>query len=549
MRALFESPLVRRLRSQLAPLAPYLGFIAVFRMYHWLTGPLNLPFRTKTIWTEVPLVLAMFATSMVLMKARRGRAFAAAMPVFFLYGAHDYYVWVFGEVPDFRQFARLPELIRVSSWLGLIVALGAMIVPAIIVIRALDLRRLRSKSALVLVPWIAAAAICFTYPADVAAFGNSRLPLKRWSKVRNAQFHGRLITAALRELEQRAAFDRLEELAKPTEAELARHLTSDERAAFEKRSIHVVVLESFIDASRLSAVRFSRPPLSDEMLALIDGKPTISRSPHPIGGTAESEFELLCGVPALGAYGYQEFKMFSGSPVECLPRILESAGIETRAAHPFLRAMYNRTAAYRSLGFGQTLFLDDGIEHVSKTSKYVLDENLYRQLLPWVQKEHAAGRTVFNYVLTMEGHSPHKLDPKAQPVVVKVEPYDEVVEVLANKTYYRSRALAEYIAQLNAIDPDALIIAVADHLPPIPGQGKFYDRWKLKGGLKQQWLLVVDRGEVLALEERRHFHLYQFILDRLTSGAYCERRACFGADDTPENRIAYATLLMRGMGR
>ncbi len=165
---------------------------------------------------------------------------------------------------------------------------------------------------------------------------------------------------------------------------------------------------------------------------------------------------------------------------------------------------------------------------------------------------------MLNYALSMEGHTPFRLDSELQPVVVKPEPSDPLLEYLANKTYYRSKALADYVRQIFARRPKGVFLAVTDHVPPMPEGAAFYEKWGYQGRatgaseakyLECFLLLVVD-GQVRSVGLVRHYHLYQLILNELTGGLYCARRRCFDTSAEAERAMEpdYRAILAAGIG-
>jgi len=520
---------------------PFIGLYLALRVYHLIIFPFSLPGRTSLHFTEYPLLLAFFATWYFILKDSRHRAWIAALPIFFTYAVHDYYLWVFKRCPNLHEITKIEELFGILTPGPAFCLLLLLLSVAGVVLRMVDRRRLFSWRALVLAVWVIPFVGISTAPGEFYQYARNAYELKEWSALKNVQHQGRLFMAFVRAAEHLKNLHQLEtNLGDIKDSDL--YISPDEFPSFKPRNVHIVVMESFMDASLLKGVKFSRPPIHEDMQALLDLGRTTSVSPYFGGGTAESEFEILCGVHAFT--WYQEFKLMTGAPTYCLPRILGEMGYATVSGHPFKQVMYNRDLAYKSLGFQDKYFLDAadpkkrlGVK--SNTSRHVLDADVYDQTIGLLKERLKQNRPILNYLLTMEGHSPFHLDSVKQPVVVDVEPKHWLTEVLANKTYYRTKALAGYVQELMRLDPDSLIIAVADHLPPMTQHsGSFYEDWDYSAweqgttqvGLREQFLLAIDAGQVMTMPQINHYDIYRVVLNSLSDGEYCKHHTCWDTE-------------------
>lgn len=520
-----------------------LGFYFAVRIYHIVVFNSELPARTTLHYTEFPLLLALFITGYLFLKQSRFRGVLAALPIFLTYGAHDYYLWIFKRCPNWRELTKLEELVGILSPLLMAIVFILGLGLSALALQQLNKRRVFSGWIIVLALWSIPPALVWTQPGEVYAKARHQLGLKQWSALRNVHNHGRLFMTFVRAADHLHNLRKLQTTLGNIE-DSTLFIQPEEYSTFQPRNVHIVVMESFIDATLLKNVKFSRPPIHEDMQAILDAGRSTSISPYFGGGTAGSEFEVLCGVHAFT--WYQEFKLMTGAPTYCLPRILGLMGYETIARHPFKQVMYNRDLAYQSLGFQEKYFLDSAdpakqLFEYPRTSKHVLDKSLYQKTIQSLKTRGNTKRPFLNYLLTMEGHTPFHLDSETQPIVVEVEPENWLTQVLANKTYYRTKALADYINELMRQDPKSLIIAVADHLPPMTQDGAdFYERWGYsaweqgtsKLGLREQFFVAIDAGEVVTLEQINHYNIYQFVLNSLSQGSYCKHRSCW---DSPSN--------------
>jgi hypothetical protein len=90
-----------------------------------------------------------------------------------------------------------------------------------------------------------------------------------------------------------------------------------------KRSVHLIILESFFDPSLLSKIKFSKNPMHPSLMRHVGTTPTLSLSPVFGGRSAQAEFEILCGTPAFADFSDIEFSVFGGKINNSLPAIFD----------------------------------------------------------------------------------------------------------------------------------------------------------------------------------------------------------------------------------
>ena len=227
------------------------------------------------------------------------------------------------------------------------------------------------------------------------------------------------------------------------------------------RNVHVVLLESIWDTSVLDGVSISGPQLDPRFVALWTqaGRPH-ALSPVLGAGTANAELEVLCGLPAPG-----NSIAFLGllRPTPCLPALFRSMGYLTMASHPNVSSSWARNHAYGLLGFRQFLaqeaFVLDDMDVA-----FLSDQSLFRQNL---ERLRARKRTpVFNYVVSLSSHWGYARNKERRPDIVTVTPSNlKVLSAYANSSAYTTRAFMDWVGQVLAEDPDALIVAFGDHSP------------------------------------------------------------------------------------
>lgn len=299
------------------------------------------------------------------------------------------------------------------------------------------------------------------------------------------------------------------------------------------RNVHIILLESFWDPTPLlpkdHPTTISGTPLLDpRFYALWDqtGR-TMALSPTFSGGTANAEFEVLCGFP-IDSWAVKFEQGFNTAP--CLPTLLGEQGYRTVASHPNTSSVWNRISAYQRVGF-QTFWSKDDFKLDEMIVWMLSDRSLYRQIAAKLQaeklKEGHDKRPVLDFIVTLYGHWTYDMVPE-RPAVVPIDPESTELGQFATAMHYKSIELMDEIERLRRDDPNSLIIAFGDHLPNL---GANWGGYKNNGFFAGGWgdfpadmyvrsratpLIVIDgeRGP-LNLGKMPLYRLNQLVLDRL----------------------------------
>lgn len=194
-------------------------------------------------------------------------------------------------------------------------------------------------------------------------------------------------------------------------------------------------------------------------------KETRGVSPVYGGGTANSEFEVLTGLPSqselLSGVLYQEYAVSFRDNSLTFPHYLKKFGYQTYAAHNNNKSFYNRNNVFEKFGFMRY----DGIEDMAplpqdlarqrKEWQWQYDDwALYNQATHYIKQENK--KKNFLHLLTMSTHGPYLSidgDNGEQSYIFQI---NEAV-----------RRLSEFVKQLESIDPNALIVVYGDHKPSL----------------------------------------------------------------------------------
>ncbi|MBU1566940.1 MAG: sulfatase-like hydrolase/transferase [Proteobacteria bacterium] len=510
---------------------------------------------------ELPFILIVFSALLYLMRPGMLRVLVAATPIIVLYLGMDLYYTFMHSIVKLDDLLLLPEGLIVSpTWVqvGVWAALGIWVLTFIILLK----RRLW-QLVLPLVLVVAAAVppmIAFNKPAKFLKIAESRgINIVPWSDRWTVAQMGRAISLMLFAAAKQKAMGELALL--PMIADPGRDPALLKSTLQDPRNIHIIVLESFLDPEQFKGLKFLTPPAPPQFKALRK-KMHVATSPVFGGGTAQAEFEILCGVPSLELYTSAEFNMLDGAKTPCLPNMLTEVGYRTIATQSYKPDFFNSEKAYRSLGFEEinypTAFAGNRPTYLKQEDRenYIFDGDLFNQNLSYVEKVLAEGRPFLNYVLGTYGHLPHDTDLVRFPPKVEIAGLDKhsQTNLAIQQFYYRAGALVDYLQKLRALDPKSLIVVASDHLPPLDGGPRIYQKFgyalTVNGEYKLNiWFYDGPEHKNLAWPDY-HYEFMDFILDVLTEERICQQTVCKNREKwSSEKTIAsYNNIMSRGAG-
>jgi phosphoglycerol transferase MdoB-like AlkP superfamily enzyme len=236
----------------------------------------------------------------------------------------------------------------------------------------------------------------------------------------------------------------------------------DNPPSFTPRNVHLVLLESFWDATELKKAKYNPNPL-DPAFRKLWKSTDYSHALTPVFGgyTANSEFEVLCGFPVVKDNVKFERQLLNSVP--CLPHILADKGYRTVASHPNVPVFWNRVNVYRNIGFQTYWSIKDFVQD-DMNREFMADSTLYRQVTEKITGSLQAKQPILDYIVTYFGHWNYPLGPN-RPSKVKSASSVEEVTTYANTVYYKSRELMGFIEDMRKRDPDSIIAVFGDHLP------------------------------------------------------------------------------------
>lgn len=293
-----------------------------------------------------------------------------------------------------------------------------------------------------------------------------------------------------------------------------------------RRSVHVLLIESLVDPANLDRFTYSEDPIAPRFREWMTRSASRAYSPVTGNRSPDAEFEILCGLSPALDLGQVVFSDLAVSRADCLPAKLRAQGWMTMATNPVHPNQFNKKRAYGVLGFEQAYFRADFPLDDLDGSKPT-DSAVYRRNLEIIAAHKAAGRRVFNFILTTSTHYPYRRDETRRPDILSVSPAHAAAHRYGNGVRYATSAAVTYVEALRELDPDGLILVLGDHAPPM-GPETLNPSGR-QGGLKRYEtpLVIFDgRRGIVPVGRVPHYALVEFIADRLTDGRHCAARDC-----------------------
>ena len=536
-----NSDFLGRCRPWLALAPIILFFLFIHKLDH--LGSLK-----HHLWPELPVLAYFYALFLMLLCKRPERYWSAALPSIVTYLAiGKYFIWL-GSIPRISDLQALPELLGVLPWHQSVLVVGLLALPFLLILARLRVCNWHGLALMILPPVLMTAASAF-YPQQtwkVARLMSNGVT--EWSDVKTVKRNGRIFTLFLFEIRRKAMLASLRKYRNnPEYLEKMEKRIAILRAIPEKRNVHLIILESFIDPKLFTRVRYDHDPLHPNLRSLLKGRGGLGATSIFGGGSARSYFAILCGVPSLKMHHSVEYNLFTGAATGCLPKLLQAAGYRTIHSETFKPDFFNAIVAARGLGFEESYFPR---EYAKKRKTYLstgeiragwfmFDGKAYHQNLAFLQQifQRSRRKPLLNYLVTTYGHAPFTRDARSRPMAIRIlaprSAQNKKFNDYVNQIYYRSKALAHYVRELVKMDPDALIIMVGDHAPPLPGGPEFYrqmgylaDTETTNAKHYHAFFAVLDRGQPVDVPLITHHDVLDFIINRLSDGEWCRRGHC-----------------------
>jgi phosphoglycerol transferase MdoB-like AlkP superfamily enzyme len=251
------------------------------------------------------------------------------------------------------------------------------------------------------------------------------------------------------------------------------------------RAIVAIMFEALFDPTLMDPsdgrfhgrVHFSRDPLPNFHWLQRNGKASLLISPAIGGLTANSEFEVLTGIPLLampsGSVPYQHYVR---NPLDALPRVLQSQGYETLAVHNYTRGFWHRSVVYPLFGFEQFVALDN-MPKLPRRYGWPIDDGVYDSIDAELNSANSKER-LFAFGVTVATHRGYGAEVAPSDTKIQIIRDDSgafppgsslraALHNYINRLALADQSLGRFIERLKSL-PNVSLIVFGDHQPKDP---------------------------------------------------------------------------------
>lgn len=229
-----------------------------------------------------------------------------------------------------------------------------------------------------------------------------------------------------------------------------------------KRNIHIILMESFIDPTDFKNIKITQNIIPNQWIEFKSKNLIYGISPVSGGGSAQAEFEILCGAPSILEYG-TEFNRMGEGKTSCLPNYLRQFGYKTIASQPMHGSFFNIEKAYKSIGFDES-YLTPSFDMSDMQNGWLSDRSFFKQHFEYLKKSLINDEPILNYLFAVGCHSVLGQKQFYEPLIEysKSKNLEETLSCNARSIQH----LSDYIKKIRNLDPNSLIFILSDHYPP-----------------------------------------------------------------------------------
>lgn len=236
--------------------------------------------------------------------------------------------------------------------------------------------------------------------------------------------------------------------------------------SFVPRDIVLVHMESFYDPSLYPTPLSAPPPYFPSFSDLFSKYGREILVPTRGGGSAATELEIQCGIPAglLEDTPGIEFATYLQNDVPCIPTILKKYGYRTAVIFPSFTQYFSEVTAYKHLGFDE-VFMASALKTRDYDGSWPSDASVYSFAHQW-RESISKDTPVFLYIITTAAHFPMGRNKAVRPdVYAEDSPWRDNL-TLANRFYYSTKEFIEFRDRyMSTFGSRNLLIGYGDHLP------------------------------------------------------------------------------------
>ncbi|MDD6094826.1 MAG: LTA synthase family protein [Clostridia bacterium] len=284
----------------------------------------------------------------------------------------------------------------------------------------------------------------------------------------------------------------------------------------EKPNIIMIQLESFMDPSYFSNVTFEKDPVPNYRALKEQGITGILSVPSVGSGTANTEFEVLCGMSldyfGTGEYPYKTILQERNCETICYD--LGELGYTSHAFHNHTGTFYNRNVVYKNLGFNTFTPIEYMNSYDANPLGWAKDYVLEDYIMEAVESTEGPD---FAFAVSVQGHGKYPSEPVEGEELIKAQGIED--PLLLHQYEYFAYQLSEtddfigrLVERLKETDEKFVLVLYGDHQPSIEYSG---DDITLESKHSSEYVIWTNYGNKHGEKNLEAFQLSAFVLQNL----------------------------------
>ena len=314
---------------------------------------------------------------------------------------------------------------------------------------------------------------------------------------------------------------------------------------YDKKNLHIIILESYLDLQDFNNLKFDKSVLDDEWKDWKEKYSISALSPVSGGGSAQAEFEILCGVESILEYG-TEFNRLGAKSIPCLPNYLKKFGYSSFASQPIYGSFFNVRKAYESLGFDE-VWLAENLDMSEKNTGWLTDESFFDQHFKLIEPYLKKDQPILNYLFAVGCHTQPNIVNDDNSLKVSFNTSLRIQNYL-NCFMSTSNSVIKYIRNINEIDSNNIFLILPDHLPPTirkPSLKKMglnqFTGWDIKNPISNlessingqiNYGYLIHDNKVLHEKNMAYYEIPEILINIISNGDLCTTISCWSENPT-----------------
>ncbi len=178
-----------------------------------------------------------------------------------------------------------------------------------------------------------------------------------------------------------------------------------------------------------------------------------------MGNTSDAEFATNNSL--YGSEEYCTYALYDNNHYRGLPVLLAEKGYDVAAFHGYKKEFWNRSGAYRALGF-KKFYSEKDYDYDEVVGFGIRDDDFFKQSVDYIQKMK---QPFYSFLVTLSNHHPFPLPGGEEPIPPKKGDEGTLVYDYLNSARFTDKCIGEFIEELKASDlyDNSVIAIYGDH--------------------------------------------------------------------------------------